>query len=82
MTSYEVKDGDKEYEIANKFNVSVGNLRTANKYLPQPYLVVGRTINVPTENETEEQPQAPSFSSATTAPFSGTNVATSTEDAE
>lgn len=47
---YTVQASDEEYTIASKFNVSVGSLRKANDKLPQPYLVEGRQIEVPNED--------------------------------
>lgn len=47
---YVVQKNDDEATLATTHHVSVGNLRKANELLPQPYLVEGRTIKIPTDD--------------------------------
>ncbi|TPR12742.1 LysM peptidoglycan-binding domain-containing protein [Apilactobacillus timberlakei] len=48
---YVVQKNDDEATLATTHHVSVGNLRKANELLPQPYLVEGRTIEIPTDDK-------------------------------
>lgn len=45
---YTVKENDTEFSIANSNKVSVGALRKANEKMPQPFIQVGRKIEIPT----------------------------------
>ncbi|CAI2611617.1 hypothetical protein AKUH3B111A_08880 [Apilactobacillus kunkeei] len=60
---YTVQANDEEYTVATKYGVSVGNLRKANEKLPQPYLVEGRVIEVPTDAPTTSTSYASNYSS-------------------
>ncbi|TPR43159.1 LysM domain-containing protein [Apilactobacillus micheneri] len=51
---YVVQKGDDEATLATMHHVSVGNLRKANELLPQPYLVEGRTIEIPTNDDAQQ----------------------------
>ncbi|TPR12223.1 LysM peptidoglycan-binding domain-containing protein [Apilactobacillus timberlakei] len=51
---YVVQKNDDEATLATTHHVSVGNLRKANELLPQPYLVEGRTIEIPTDDKQDD----------------------------
>lgn len=64
---YTVQANDEEYAVATKYGVSVGNLRKVNEKLPQPYLVEGRVIEVPTDAPTTSTSYASNYSSTSYA---------------
>ncbi|CAI2654220.1 LysM peptidoglycan-binding domain-containing protein [Apilactobacillus kunkeei] len=69
---YTVQANDEEYAVATKYGVSVGNLRKANEKLPQPYLVEGRVIEVPTD--------APATSTSYSSNYSTSSYASKSSD--
>lgn len=79
---YTVQASDEEYTIANKFNVSVGSLRKANDKLPQPYLVEGRQIEVPNEDNEDNKVNFSQTASNYSRPTYSNNVSDDNDDKE
>lgn len=54
-STYIVVSGDTMYGIANKFNISLGQLISANPQIPNPnYIQVGQLINIPNNKRSIE----------------------------
>ena len=77
-TSYEVKSGDTLSGIANRFNISVSDIRRLNPEQTDDNIFVGQILTIESSNAPTSNTQVPTSSTATSVPASPTAVASQT----